>query len=177
MIVPITDLQIQRFQKYFQIIEEIHTIELGKVNFTDEKLQNFLDGTTSWNTTFAKTSRGWYRCKQRQSYGFTIAFSNNSIRELETANQLNEFIQNDMEYELLKGYFNHYIEYFNLNTNVNIKPINTNEWTCIIDESIVHIRINDDIYTLNQKMKFETPHGLVLYILKQKFEINTDDVY
>lgn len=58
MIVPITDSQIQRFQKYFQIIEEIHTIELGKVNFTDEKLQNFLDGTTSWNTTFAKTSRG-----------------------------------------------------------------------------------------------------------------------
>lgn len=82
-----------------------------------------------------------------------------------------------MEYELLKGYFNHYIEYFNLNTNVNIKPINTNEWTCTIDESIVHIRINDDIYTLNQKMKFETPRGLVLYILKQKFEINTDDVY
>ena len=177
MIMPITDLQIQRFQKYFQIIEEIHTIELGKVNFTDEKLQNFLDGTTSWNTTFAKTSRNWYRCRQRQSYGFTIAFSNNSIRELKTADQLNEFIQNDMEYELLKGYFNHYIEYFNLNTTVNIEPIGTNEWTCAIDESIVHIRINDDIYTLNQKMKFETPHGLVLYILKQKFEINTDDVY
>ena len=174
---PITNQQIQRFQKYFQIIEEIHTIELGKVNFTDEKLQNFLDGTTSWNTTFAKTSRNWYRCRQRQSYCFTIAFSNNSIRELKTADQLNEFIQNDMEYELLKGYFNHYIEYFNLNTTVNIEPIGTNEWTCAIDESIVHIRINDDIYTLNQNMKFETPHGLVLYILKQKLEINTDDVY
>lgn len=174
---PVTDLQIQRFLKYFQIIEEIHTIELGKVNFTDEKLQNFLNGTTNWNTTFAKTNRDWYRCKQRQSYGFTIAFSNNPIHELKTADQLNEFIQNDMEYELLKGYFNHYIEYFNLNTTVNIEPIGTNEWTCAIDESIVHIRINDDIYTLNQNMKFETPHGLVLYILKQKLEINTDDVY
>lgn len=177
MIVPITNLQIQRFQKYFQIIEEIHTIELGAVNFIDEKLQNFLDGTTSWNTTFAKTSRDWYRCQQRQSYGFTIAFSNNPIRELKTADQLNEFIQNDMECEILKGYFNHYIKYFNLDTTVNIEPIDTNEWTCAIDESIVHIRINDDIYTLNQKMKFETPHGLVLYILKQKLEINTDDVY
>ena len=116
---PITDLQIQRFQKYFQVIEEIHTIELGAVNFTDEKLQNFLNGTTNWNTTFAKTSRGWYRCKQRQSYGFTIAFSNKSIRELKTADQLNEFIQNDMEYELLKGYFNHYIKYFELDTTVD----------------------------------------------------------
>ena len=174
---PATDLQIQRFLKYFQIIEEIHTIELGAVNFTDKKLQNFLNGTTNWNTTFAKTNRDWYRCKQRQSYGFTIAFSNNPIRELKTADQLNEFIQNDMEYELLKGYLNHYIEYFNLDTTVNIEPINTNEWTCAIDESIVHIRINDDIYTLNQKMKFETPHGLVLYILKQKLEINKDDVY
>lgn len=174
---PVTDLQIQRFLKYFQIIEEIHTIELGAVNFTDEKLQNFLNGTTNWNTTFAKTNRDWYRCRQRQSYGFTIAFSNKSIRELKTADQLNEFIQNDMEYELLKGYLNHYIEYFNLDTTVNIEPINTNEWTCAIDESIVHIRINDDIYTLNQNMKFETPHGLVLYILKQKLEINTNDVY
>ena len=174
---PITNQQIQRFQKYFQIIEEIHTIELGKVNFTDEKLQNFLNGTTSWNTTFAKTSRDWYRCKQTKSYGFTIAFSDKPIRELETANQLNEFIQNDMEYELLKGFFNHYIYYFDLNTKVDIKSISTNEWTCTIDESIVHIRINDDIYTLNQNMKFETPHGLVLYILKQKLEINTDDVY
>ena len=54
---PITNQQIQRFQKYFQIIEEIHTIKLGAVNFTDEKLQNFLNGTTNWNTTFAKTSR------------------------------------------------------------------------------------------------------------------------
>ena len=176
MIVPITNLQIQRFQKYFQVIEEIHTIELGAVNFTDEKLQNFLNGTTNWNTTFAKTNRDWYRCKQRQSYGFTIAFSNNPIRELKTADQLNECIQNDMEFELLKGYFNHYIEYFNLNATVNIETIGTNEWTCTIDESIVHIRINDDIYTLNQKMKFETPRGLVIYILKQKFEINTDDV-
>lgn len=174
---PITNLQIQRFQKYFQVIEEIHTIELGAVNFTDEKLQNFLNKTTNWNTTFAKTSRDWYRYKQRQSYGFTIAFSNNPIRELKTADQLNEFIQNDMEYELLKGYFNHYIKYFNLDTTVNIEPINTNEWTCTIDESILHIRINGDIYTLNQNMKFETPRGLVLYILKQKFEINTDDVY
>ena len=60
---------------------------------------------------------------------------------------------------------------------LNDKSISTNEWTCTIDESIVHIRINDDIYTLNQNMKFETPHGLVLYILKQKLEINTDDVY
>ena len=142
---PITNQQIQRFQKYFQIIEEIHTIELGKVNFTDEKLQNFLDGTTSWNTTFAKTSRNRYRCRQRQSYGFTIAFSNNSIRELKTADQLNEFIQNDMEYELLKGYFNHYIEYFELDTTVDIKSISTNEWTSTIDESIVHSRITDDI--------------------------------
>ena len=174
---PITNLQIQRFQKYFQIIEEFHTIQLGAVNFTDEKLQNFLNGTTSWNTTFAKTSRDWYRCKQRQSYSFTIAFSNESIRELKSADQLNEFIQNDMEYELLKGYFNHYIKYFELDTTVDIKSISTNEWTCTIDESIVHIRINDDIYTLNQNMKFETPHGLVLYILKQKLEINTDDVY
>lgn len=106
-----------------------------------------------------------------------LSLSNKSIRELKTADQLNEFIQNDMEYELLKGYFNHYIKYFELDTTVDIKSISTNEWTCTIDESIVHIRINDDIYTLNQNMKFETPHGLVLYILKQKLEINTDDVY
>ena len=148
MIVPITNLQIQRFQKYFQIIEEFHTIQLGAVNFPDEKLQNFWNGTTSWNTTFAKTSRDWYRCKQRQSHGFTIAFSNESIRELKSADQLNEFIQNDMEYELLKGYFNHYIKYFELDTTVDIKSISTNEWRCTIDESIVHIRINDDIIPL-----------------------------
>ena len=174
---PITNQQIQRFQKYFQIIEEIHTIELGKVNFSDEKLQNFLNKTTNWNTTFAKTSRDWYRCKQKQSYGFTIAFSNKPIRELKTVDQLNEFIQNDMEYELLKGYFNHYIKYFDLNTIVNIEPIGTNEWTCTIEESIVHICVNDGIYTLNQNMKFETPRELVLYIFKQEFEINTDGVY
>ena len=174
---PITNLQIQRFQKYFQIIEEFHTIELGAVNFTDEKLQNFLNGTTNWNTTFAKTSRDWYRCKQRQSCGFTIAFSNNPIRELKTADQLNEFIQNDMEYELLKGFFNHYIYYFDLNTKVDIKSIDINEWICTLEESIVHIYVNDGVYTLNQNVKFETPRGLALYILKQKFEINTDDVY
>lgn len=174
---PITDLQIQRFQKYFQIIEEIHTIKLGKVNFTDEKLQNFLDGTTSWKTTFAKTSRDWCRCKETQSYGFTIVFNNKSIRELKSAEQLNEFIQNDMECELLKGYFNYYIKYFELDTTVCIKPINANEWTCGISGSLIHICVKDGIYTLNQNMTFETPRELVLYILKQKFDINTDDVY
>lgn len=151
---PITNQQIQRFQKYFQIIEEIHTIESGKVNFTDEKLQNFLDGTTSWSTTFAKTSRNWYRCRQRQSYGFTIAFSNNSIRELKTADQLNEFIQNDMEYELLKGYFNHYIEYFNLNTTVNIEPIGTKN----------EIRNTSWISALHFKTKIRNQHRRCLLI-------------
>lgn len=174
---PITDLQIQRFQKYFQVIEEIHTIELGRVNFTDEKLQNFLNGTTNWNTTFAKTSRDWYRYKQKQSYGFTIAFNNKSIHELKSADQLNEFIQNDMEYELLNGYFQHYIKYFELDTTVDIKSISTNEWTCGIDGSIIHVCVNDGVYTLNQNMTFETPRELILYIFKQKFEINTDDIY
>ena len=118
-----------------------------------------------------------HKVKFRSKYDLQVSYRN---RVNDEATRLALSDKKGIAYRLYihkKSTFVDYIEYFELDTTVDIKSISTNEWTCTIDESIVHIRINDDIYTLNQNMKFETPHGLVLYILKQKLEINTDDVY
>ena len=62
----ITLKQIQRFQKYFNIVEEIHTITHNAVNITDETLLDSLKEKSNLHKTFAKTNRNWYRHKNQK---------------------------------------------------------------------------------------------------------------
>lgn len=58
--------QIHRFQKYFNVVEEIHTITHNAIETTDETLSNALKEKSNLHKTFAKTNREWYRHKNQK---------------------------------------------------------------------------------------------------------------
>ena len=163
----ITLKQIQRFQKYFNIVEEIHTITHNAVNTTDETLLNFLNEKSNLHKTFAKTNRNWYRHKNQKSYGFAIYFGSEVVQQIDNTDDVIKFIENAMESEIIKGYLNHYVEYNNLNHNVNVTKTAPFEWTCTIDGKQFYVDLNGSVYILNHKECFETPENLVKVMFQQ----------
>lgn len=163
----ITLKQIQRFQKYFNIVEEVHTIMHNAVDITDEALSDSLKEQSNLNKVFAKTTRDWYRHKNQKSYGLTIYFGGKPIQQVSTTNDIVKFIENAMESEIIKGYLNHYVEYNNLNHNVNVTKTAPFEWTCTIDGKQFYVDLNGSVYILNHKECFETPENLVKVMFQQ----------
>lgn len=163
----ITLKQIQRFQKYFNIVEEIHTITHNAVDTTDETLLNFLNEKSNLHKTFTKTNRNWYRHKNQKSYGFAIYFGSEVVQQVDKTDDIIKFIENAMESEIIKGYLNHYVEYNNLNHNVNVTKTAPFEWTCTIDSKKFYVDLNGSVYSLNHKERFETPENLVKVMFQQ----------
>lgn len=164
---PITLKQIHRFQKYFNVVEEIHTITHNAIETTDETLSNALKEKSNLHKTFAKTNRDWYRHKNQKSYGFVIYFGGEPIQQVNSTEDIVMFIENAMDSEILKGYLNHYIQYNNLNHNVNVTKTAPFEWTCTIDGKQFYVDLNGSVYILNHKEHFETPENLVKVIFQQ----------
>lgn len=163
----ITLKQIQRFQKYFNIVEEIHTITHNAIDITDEALSDSLKEQNNLNKTFAKTNRDWYRHKNQKSYGFVIDFGGKPIQQVNTTEDIVKFIENAMESEIIKGYLNHYVQYNKLNHNVNVTKTAPFEWTCTIDDKQFYVDLDESVYILNHKERFETPENLVKVIFQQ----------
>lgn len=163
----ITLKQIQRFQKYFNIVEEIHTITHNAVDTKDETLLDSLKEKSNLHKTFAKTNRDWYRHKNQKSYGFAIYFGGKPIQQVNNTEDITTFIENAMESEIIKGYLNHYVQYNNLNHNVNVTKTEQSEWTCTIDGRQFYVDLNENVYILDHKERFETPENLVKVMFQQ----------
>lgn len=163
----ITLKQIQRFQKYFNIVEEIYTITHNAVDTTDETLLDSLKEKSNLHKTFAKTNRNWYRHKNQKSYGFAIYFGSEVVQQIDKTDDVIKFIENAMESEIIKGYLNHYLQYNNLKHNVNVTKTAPSEWTCTIDGKQFYVDLNGSVYILNHKECFETPENLVKTMFQQ----------
>ena len=164
---PITLKQIHRFQKYFNIVEEIHTITHNAVDTTEETLLDSLKEKSNLHKTFAKTNRNWYRHKNQKSYGFSIYFDGKTVLQINNTDDIVQFIEKTMESEIIKGYLNHYVQYNNLNHNVNVTKTAPFEWTCTIDGKQFYVDLNGSVYILNHKERFETPENLVKAMFQQ----------
>lgn len=159
--------QIQRFQQYFNIVEEIHTIMHNAINTTDQTLLDSLKNQDSINKTFAKTNREWYRHKNQNSYGFAIYFGGKPVLQVNNTDDIVQFIEYTMESEIIKGYLNHYVKYNELNYNVNVTKTAPFEWTCTINHKQFYVDLNGSAYILNHKEQFEKPENLVKTMFQQ----------